>query len=41
MDDAAIPAYDPGAHFREYLPGELTHEMYPNLVPEDARCRQL
>ncbi len=36
MDDAAMPGYDLAPIFAEYLPGELTHEMYPNLVPEDA-----
>lgn len=36
LDDASMPGYDLAPVFAEYLPGELTHEMYPNLVPEDA-----
>ena len=36
LDDASMPGYDLAPVFAYYLPGELTHEMYPNLVAEDA-----
>jgi uncharacterized protein len=36
LDDASMPGYDLAPVFAEYLPGELTHEMYPNLITEDA-----
>ncbi len=36
LDDASMPGTDMTPVFTEYLPGELTHEMYPNMIPEDA-----
>jgi uncharacterized protein len=36
LDDASMPGYDMAPVFAEYLPGELTHEMYPNLVSRNA-----
>jgi uncharacterized protein len=36
LDDASMPGYDMAPVFADYLPGELTHEMYPNLISEDA-----
>ena len=36
LDDGSMPGYDLAPVFAEYLPGELTHEMYPNLISDDA-----
>ena len=36
LDDASMPGYSLAPVFAEYLPGELTHEVYPNLIPEGA-----
>jgi len=34
VDDASMPGYNLAPVFAEYLPGELTHDLYPNLIPE-------
>ena len=34
IDDESLPGYDLGPVFTDYLPGELTHDMYPDLIPE-------
>jgi TRAP-type uncharacterized transport system substrate-binding protein len=36
LDDASMPGTDMTPVFAEYLPGELTHEMYPDMIPEDV-----
>ena len=36
VDDASMPGYNLAPVFAEYLPGELTHDVYPNLIPEGA-----
>ena len=33
LDDASLPGYNLAPVFAEYLPGELTHDVYPNLIP--------
>jgi hypothetical protein len=33
LDKAALPAHDLRPIFDNYLPAELTHEIYPNLIP--------
>ena len=34
LDPAQLPSYDLKAIFDYYLPAELTHEMYPALIPQ-------
>jgi uncharacterized protein len=34
LDQESLPKHDLSGLFAEYLPAELTHELYPNLVPE-------
>jgi TRAP-type uncharacterized transport system substrate-binding protein len=34
LDQEALPKHDLSGLFAEYLPAEITHELYPNLVPE-------
>lgn len=34
IDEASVDNRDLGAMLKEYLPAELTHEMYPNLIAE-------
>jgi TRAP-type uncharacterized transport system substrate-binding protein len=34
LDQESLPKHDLNGLFAEYLPAELTHELYPNLVPE-------
>ena len=36
LDDASVPGYSLAPVFAEYLPGELTHDVYPNLIPAGA-----
>ncbi len=36
LDDTSMPGYSLAPIFTEYLPGELTHDAYPNLIPEGA-----
>ena len=36
MDDTSMPGYSLAPVFAEYLPGELTHDAYPNLIPAGA-----
>ena len=36
LDDASLPGYNLAPVFAEYLPGELTHDVYPNLIPAGA-----
>jgi TRAP transporter TAXI family solute receptor len=36
LDDASVPGYSLAPVFAEYLPGELTHDVYPNLIPPGA-----
>jgi TRAP-type uncharacterized transport system substrate-binding protein len=36
LDDGSIPEPKLAPVFAEYLPGELTHDQYPNLVPANA-----
>ncbi len=36
LDDASMPGYGLAPVFAEYLPGELTHDIYPNLIPAGA-----
>jgi TRAP transporter TAXI family solute receptor len=36
LDDASMPGYSLAPVFAEYLPGELTHDVYPNLIREGA-----
>jgi uncharacterized protein len=36
VDDASMPGYNLAPVFAEYLPAELTHDVYPNLIPEGA-----
>ncbi len=36
LDDASMPGYAVAPIFAEYLPGELNHDVYPNLIPEGA-----
>jgi uncharacterized protein len=36
MDDASMPGYSLAPVFAEYLPGELTSDLYPNLIPPGA-----
>ncbi len=36
LDDASMPGYAVAPVFAEYLPGELNHDVYPNLIPEGA-----
>lgn len=36
LDQQNLPNHDVGAIFANYLPAELTHEEYPNLIPEGA-----
>jgi uncharacterized protein len=34
LDQESLPKHDLNGLFAEYLPAEITHELYPNLVPE-------
>src|ERR1700743_2858197 len=34
LDQESLPRHDLNGLFAEYLPAEITHELYPNLVPE-------
>ena len=34
LDQETLPKHDLNGLFAEYLPAEITHELYPNLVPE-------
>ncbi|HET7886525.1 MAG TPA: TAXI family TRAP transporter solute-binding subunit [Bradyrhizobium sp.] len=34
LDQESLPNHDLNGLFAEYLPAELTHDLYPNLVPE-------
>jgi uncharacterized protein len=34
LDQASLPNHDLSEITSEYLPAELTHELYPNLIPE-------
>jgi TRAP transporter TAXI family solute receptor len=34
VDEAGLPGYDLTRVFTQYLPGELKHETYPNLIPK-------
>jgi uncharacterized protein len=34
LDQESLPKHDLQGLFAEYLPAEITHELYPNLVPE-------
>jgi TRAP-type uncharacterized transport system substrate-binding protein len=36
LDDASMTGYNLAPVFAEYLPGELTHDVYPNLIPAGA-----
>jgi len=35
LDEKSLPGHDLGAIFDNYLPAEITHEQYPELVEED------
>jgi TRAP-type uncharacterized transport system substrate-binding protein len=41
VDDASMPGYNLAPVFAEYLPGELTHDVYPNLIPEGASVQTI
>jgi TRAP-type uncharacterized transport system substrate-binding protein len=41
IDEAGLPGYDLTPVFRQYLPGELTHEDYPELIPEGQSVQTL
>jgi TRAP-type uncharacterized transport system substrate-binding protein len=41
LDDTSLPGYRLAPVFAEYLPGELTHEHYPNLIPEGAPAQTI
>src|SRR5579872_37029 len=34
LDQESLPKHDLNGLFAEYLPAEITHDLYPNLVPE-------
>src|ERR1700749_2705787 len=34
LDPESLPKHDLNGLFAEYLPAEITHDLYPNLVPE-------
>jgi uncharacterized protein len=34
LDQESLPKHDLSGLFTEYLPAEITHDLYPNLVPE-------
>jgi uncharacterized protein len=34
LDHESLPSHDMRAIFSDYLPAELTHDQYPNLVPQ-------
>ena len=36
LDQESLPGHDLHGLFAEYLPAEITHELYPNLVAEGA-----
>jgi uncharacterized protein len=36
LDQDSLPGHDLHDLFANYLPAEITHELYPNLVPEGA-----
>jgi TRAP-type uncharacterized transport system substrate-binding protein len=41
IDEVGLPGYDLTPVFRQYLPGELTHEQYPELIPEGQSVQTL
>ncbi len=41
LDDASLPGYNLTPIFAEYLPGEFTHELYPNLIPEGTSVQTI
>ncbi len=36
LDHESLPSHDLSGIFANYLPAEITHEEYPNLIPEGA-----
>jgi TRAP-type uncharacterized transport system substrate-binding protein len=41
IDEVGLPGADLTQVFRQYLPGELTHEQYPELIPEEESVQTL
>ncbi len=41
LDDGSLPGYRLAPVFAEYLPGELNHEHYPNLIPQGAPAQTI
>jgi uncharacterized protein len=39
LDQGSLPSHDLSGIFNNYLPAELTHEEYPNLIPEGGKVR--
>ena len=41
VDESGLPGYDLTQVFSQYLPGELTHETYPNLIPKEKTVQTI
>ncbi len=41
LDDGSLPGYLLAPVFAEYLPGELTSDVYPNLIPAGASVQTI
>ena len=41
IDEESLPGQDLGPLFAAYLPGELTHDLYPNLIPEGTTVQTI
>lgn len=41
IDEKGLPGKDLTPVFRQYLPGELTHDQYPELIPEEESIQTL
>jgi len=41
VDESGLPGYDLTKVSSQYLPGELTHETYPNLIPEGTTVQTI
>ena len=41
LDQQSLPTHDLHSIFADYLPAEITHEHYPNLIPEGTSVRTI
>jgi uncharacterized protein len=41
LDQQSLPTHDLHSIFADYLPAEITHEHYPNLVPDGTSVRTI